>query len=130
MEVMGMRRSGPRPTLVRRHRALIFAAPIPAWTSYRFQAPVPPRRGELMKTLVALTISLLAASGIALASPASAGCQGGWTPWGGGTTCDGPIAGDGTFQRCVTAGAMGFGGTNCFLANINNLAGQVPYVGP
>jgi hypothetical protein len=28
------------------------------------------------------------------------------------------------------AGAMGFGGTNCFLANINNLEGQQPYVGP
>jgi hypothetical protein len=30
----------------------------------------------------------------------------------------------------VTAGAMGFGGTNCYLLNINNLEGQVPYVGP
>jgi hypothetical protein len=84
-----------------------------------------------MKTVVALTVGLLAAGGIALAGPANAGCQGGWTPWGGGTTCDGPIAGDGTFQRCVTAGAMGFGGTNCYLLNVNNLtAGQVPYVGP
>jgi hypothetical protein len=26
---------------------------------------------------------------------------------------------------------MGFGGTNCYLLNVNNLtAGQVPYVGP
>jgi len=25
---------------------------------------------------------------------------------------------------------MGFGGTNCFLANVNNLEGQQPYVGP
>jgi hypothetical protein len=83
-----------------------------------------------MKALVALAVAGLAASGIALASPASAGCQGGWTPWGGGTTCDGPIAGDGSFQRCVTAGAMGFGGTNCYLLNVNNLEGQVPYVGP
>jgi hypothetical protein len=89
-----------------------------------------------MKTLIGLAITGLVACGIsgigsiALAAPASAGCQGGWTPWGGGTTCDGPIAGDGTFQRCVTAGAMGFGGTNCFLANVNNLEGQQPYVGP
>ena len=84
-----------------------------------------------MKTLVALTVGLLAAGGIALASPANAGCQGGWTPWGGRTTCDGPIAQDGTFQRCVTADAMGFGGTNCYLLNVNNIAaGQVPYVGP
>ena len=86
--------------------------------------------GPGMKTLVALTISGLAASSIAVATPASAGCQGGWTPWGGGTTCDGPIGGDGTFQRCVTAGAVGFGGTNCYLLNVNELAAQVPYVGP
>ena len=66
-----------------------------------------------MKTLVALAISGLAASGTALAAPASAGCQRGWTPRGGGTTCDGPIAADETFHRCVTAGAMRFGGTNC-----------------
>jgi hypothetical protein len=51
-----------------------------------------------MKTLVALAISGLVASDIAPAAPANAGCQGGWTPWGGGTTCDGPIAGDGTFR--------------------------------
>jgi hypothetical protein len=42
----------------------------------------------------------------------------------------GPIAQDCTFQRCVTADAMGFGGTNCYLMNINNLAGSQPYVGP
>jgi hypothetical protein len=30
----------------------------------------------------------------------------------------------------VTAGAMGFGGTNCYLTNINDLGGQIPYVGP
>ncbi|MCG5434464.1 hypothetical protein LV457_19515 [Mycobacterium sp. MYCO198283] len=86
-----------------------------------------------MKALITFAVSAVAASGIAIAgaAPASAGCQGGWTPWGGGTTCDGPIASDGTFQRCVTAGAMGFGGTNCQLLNINDMAGQpVPYVGP
>jgi hypothetical protein len=84
----------------------------------------------MMKALVGLAISGLVAGGIAQAAPANAGCQGGWTPWGGGTTCDGPIAGDGTFQRCVTADAMGFGGTNCYLLNVNNMEGQVPYVGP
>jgi hypothetical protein len=78
-----------------------------------------------MKALVALAIGALAASGIALAAPAN-----GWTPWGGGTTCDGPIGRDGSFQRCVTADAMGFGGTNCLLANVNDLEGQQPYVGP
>lgn len=76
---------------------------------------------------VVLAVSSVAVTG---AAPARAGCQGGWTPWGGGTTCDGPIAQDGTFQRCVTAGAMGFGGMNCYLLNINNIANQIPYVGP
>lgn len=53
-----------------------------------------------MKALIGLAVTALAASGIALATaaPAGAGCQGGWTPWGGGTTCDGPIGQDGTFQ--------------------------------
>ncbi|TMS50156.1 hypothetical protein [Mycobacterium sp. DBP42] len=85
-----------------------------------------------MRTLVGLAACMLAAGGIALAgaAPASAGCRGGWTPWGGGTTCDGPIGHDGSFQRCVTAGAMGFGGTNCYQMNVNNLGGNVPYVGP
>jgi hypothetical protein len=83
-----------------------------------------------MKALVALAIGALAASGIALAAPANAGCQGGWTPWGGSQTCDGPINADGIFQRCVMAGAMGFGSTNCYLLNINNLEGQIPWVGP
>lgn len=85
-----------------------------------------------MRTLVAFAVGALAASGIALgtAAPASAGCQGGWTPWGGGTTCDGAINGDGTFQRCVTSSALGFGGTNCFLLNINEMSNQIPYVGP
>lgn len=85
-----------------------------------------------MKTLAALAAGALVAGGIAMgtAAPAQAGCQGGYTPWGGGTTCDGPIGGDGTFERCVTAGAMGFGGTNCYLLNVNNLGGQIPYVGP
>lgn len=89
-----------------------------------------------MKVRTAFAISAVVAAsglgalGLATAAPAHAGCQGGWTPWGGGTTCDGPIAADGTFERCVTAGAMGFGGTNCFLLNINDMAGQIPYVGP
>lgn len=85
-----------------------------------------------MRPLVVLAVSALAASCVAVgvASPANAGCQGGWTPWGGGVTCDGPISADGTFQRCVTAGAMGFGGTNCYLLNINSLTNQIPCVGP
>jgi hypothetical protein len=82
-----------------------------------------------MKTLVALAISGLVAS-IALAAPANAGCQGGWSPWGGSTTCDGPLNADGVFQRCVMTSALGFGSTNCYVLNISDLEGQAPYVGP
>ncbi|MGV0793716.1 CDGP domain-containing protein [Mycolicibacterium sp. XJ1819] len=82
-----------------------------------------------MKSLVALMAGLLAAGGIALAAPANAGCQAGWTPWGGGEICDGPIAPDGSFQRCQSVGVLGFGGTlPCFTLNVNNLEGQPPYV--
>ena len=85
-----------------------------------------------MKTLVAIAASALAASGIALASaaPANAGCQGGFTPWGGGQTCDGPLAADGSFQRCVTSNVLGFGGTNCYILNVSTMSEPVPYVGP
>ena len=83
-----------------------------------------------MKTVVALAIGALAASGIALAAPANAGCQGGWTPWGGQEICDGPIAPDGNFQRCQSTSALGFGGSSCFILNVNNLNGQAPWVGP
>ncbi|HEX9832645.1 MAG TPA: hypothetical protein VGA66_06075 [Mycobacterium sp.] len=83
-----------------------------------------------MKGLVALAISVMTASGIAivLAAPANAGCQAGWTPWGGSEICDGPVAPDGNFERCQSTGVLGFGGTNCFIANINNA--QPPRVGP
>jgi len=83
-----------------------------------------------MKTLVALTISALAASALAVASaaPANAGCQAGWTPWGGGEICDGPVAPDGNFERCQSTGVLGFGGTNCFIVNVGSA--QPPRVGP
>jgi len=83
-----------------------------------------------MKALVALMISALTAGGLALAlaAPANAGCQSGWTPWGGGEICDGPIAPDGNFQRCQTTGVLGFGGSNCYIVNVNSP--QPPWVGP
>ncbi len=84
-----------------------------------------------MTSVVALTVGALVAGGIALAAPANAGCQSGWTPWGGGQICDGPIAPDGSFQRCQTVGVLGFGGTlPCFTLNVNNLNGQPPRVAP
>lgn len=82
-----------------------------------------------MKSLIGLVVGVLAAGGIALAAPANAGCQAGWTPWGGGEICDGPIAPDGSFQRCQSVGVLGFGGNlPCVTLNVNNLNGQPPYV--
>lgn len=84
-----------------------------------------------MKGLVVLGVSGLLASGIASAAPANAGCQGGFSPWGGGQICDGPIGPDGNFQRCETVFVLGFGGSlPCFTVNVNNLNGQPPWIGP
>ncbi|AMO61197.1 Uncharacterised protein [Mycolicibacterium phlei] len=81
-----------------------------------------------MRTRIALAVGALVAGGLTFAAPANAGCQGAWTPWGGGTICDGPVAEDGSFERCQSAGAMGFGGTNCFILNVANA--NPPRVGP
>ena len=85
-----------------------------------------------MKTITAMLVGAVAAGGIALGSagPATAGCQSGWTPWGGGERCDGPIQADGTFQRCDTGGAFGFTTTRCYTVDVNNLAGNAPWIGP
>ncbi len=52
---------------------------------------------------------------VAAAPTALAEC-GEFYMWGnGGGNCDGPIAPDGSFQRCTTVYVMGIGGTNCFV---------------
>ncbi len=43
----------------------------------------------------------------------TAGCQGGRTPWGGGTYCDSNPYADGSYDHCVTVSVLGFGGTQC-----------------
>ena len=86
-----------------------------------------------MRTVVAILFSVFAASGVALASApaASAGCAPGWTPWGGGERCDGPIQPDGFFERCDVFGAFGFvGPRQCYMVDSNNLGGNLPRVGP
>lgn len=73
----------------------------------------------------------LVAASVALAAPANASCAGGYTPWGGGQTCDGPVV-NGWFERCVYVVVLGFGGPNCYMVDINNMAGQhIPnHIGP
>ncbi len=43
----------------------------------------------------------------------TAGCQGGWTPWGGGTYCDSNPYPDGSYDHCVSVSVLGWGGTQC-----------------
>lgn len=77
----------------------------------------------MRKFLVGAAVAVLTAGGIALAPPASAGCIGGGGWGNGGETCDGPVI-NGWFQRCVTVVVLGWGGTNCYMVDINNMAGQ------
>ncbi|OBI10602.1 hypothetical protein [Mycobacterium sp. E2497] len=44
----------------------------------------------------------------------TAGCQGGWSPWGGGTYCDGNPYPDGSYDHCVSVSVLGWGGTQCY----------------
>jgi hypothetical protein len=66
----------------------------------------------------ALGVAALSAGGIALAAPAGADCggggNGGWTPWGGGSYCDGNTYPDGSYDHCVSVTVLGFGGSNCW----------------
>ena len=60
--------------------------------------------------------SLVGATAVALAAPAGAGpagCQGGWSPWGGGSYCDGTSYVDGSYDHCANVTVMGFGGMQC-----------------
>ncbi|AQT82240.1 hypothetical protein B1R94_27825 [Mycolicibacterium litorale] len=86
-----------------------------------------------MKRLSHLLLSAITAVGIGLiaAPAASAGCQGLWTPWGGGQRCDGPIDAGGFFQRCDTGGAFGFSTPpQCYQVDANNLGNNQPWIGP
>ena len=73
-----------------------------------------------MKRIIAATMGVMAMLGvggigaITAAPTASAEC-GNFMMWGnGGGNCDGPIAADGSFQRCTTVFVFGIGGTHCF----------------
>lgn len=72
----------------------------------------------MRKIVIALSAAALSAGGIALAAPAGADCggggNGGWTPWGGGSYCDGATYPDGSYDHCVSVTVLGFGGSNCW----------------
>jgi hypothetical protein len=67
--------------------------------------------------VIAVLAALMSTGGIALAAPAHAECegsgQGGYTPWGSGSYCDGDTYQDGSYDHCVTVIVLGFGGTQC-----------------
>lgn len=46
--------------------------------------------------------------------PPTAPCGGAIVFGNGGSQCDGPIAPDGSFQRCTSVYVLGFGGWNCY----------------
>lgn len=86
-----------------------------------------------MKKLGSVVACAITVIGIGLISPpaASAGCQGMWTPWGGGQRCDGPIDPSGFFQRCETGGAFGFNTPQqCYQVDSNNLGDSQPWIAP
>ncbi len=70
----------------------------------------------------------VASGGIALAAPASAGCTDVWFGVGRTHRCDYPVQPDGWFRRCDAAIVLGFGGTNCYMVDINNLGPNLPYI--
>lgn len=86
-----------------------------------------------MNKLTSLVAGAATVIGIGLVSAptASAGCQGLWTPWGGGQRCDGPIDPNGFFQRCETGGAFGFNTPQqCYQIDSNNLGDNQPWIAP
>lgn len=86
-----------------------------------------------MKKLGSLVVCAITALGIGVVSApaAQAGCQGLWTPWGGGQRCDDPIDANGFFQRCDTGGAFGFSTPpQCYQVDANNLGNNQPWIGP
>jgi len=86
-----------------------------------------------MRKLSALVICAITAISIGLttAPAANAGCQGLWTPWGGGQRCDSPIDANGFFQRCDSGGAFGFATPpTCYQVDANNLGNNAPWIAP
>ena len=78
--------------------------------------------------IVAGALAALAVGGISVAGPASAGCQSASVGFfGAGQRCDGPIDQLGNFTRCDSGHGMGFGGSNCYVVNVND-AGQAPRI--
>ncbi|MGV0715842.1 hypothetical protein ABQE93_10590 [Mycolicibacterium sp. XJ662] len=82
----------------------------------------------MKKIIVGAAIAFLTASGLAVATPANAGCQSAWVGiFGGGQRCDGPIDTLGNFTRCDRGHGMGFGGSNCYVVNVGD-PGQPPHI--
>ncbi len=86
-----------------------------------------------MRKLSAVLVGAITALGIGLAGApeVGAGCQGLWTPWGGGQRCDGPLDPGGFFQRCDSGGALGFATPPmCYQVDANNLGNNAPWIAP
>lgn len=70
----------------------------------------------------------IAAASVAVAAPASAGCGNAYYGVGVSQRCDDPVGPDGWFRRCDFTVVFGFGGTNCYMVNNNDLGPNLPRI--
>jgi hypothetical protein len=92
---------------------------------------------SVSKNGIKTAVGVLALVGgyIGFAAPASSSpmCQGGWSPYGGGSYCDGQGYGDGSYDHCANVSVLGFGGMQCGRVcppAANNPAIPLPWPGP
>ena len=73
----------------------------------------------IVAALISLFAAFLLVTGVvavveAEMRPPTAPCGGAVVFGNGGSQCDGPIAPDGSFQRCTSVYVLGFGGWSCY----------------
>ena len=69
--------------------------------------------GIILAALFAFAATILITGPDVASAQPRPGCQGGYTPWGGGEYCDMDFWDDGSYLNCHRVIVMGFGGTNC-----------------
>jgi hypothetical protein len=73
------------------------------------------KQAVIKKGIIILGAGVLAGGYLGVAGTANAqpNCQGGFSPWGGGSYCDGQGYSDGSYDHCANVSVMGFGGMQC-----------------
>lgn len=106
----------------------------------RHRLEIPARPRTVRRALAAIGLGAILTAGIITAAaapaanaapntPAPTGCMSGYGGgFGGHRTCDSAIESDGWFTRCVETHVLGFGGTQCYRVDPNNMGSQhIPY---